>query len=53
VEADAALIGAAGIIVLDTEAFENADRSIIHAHRDAEMIFAHWPAQNFGHLGSS
>ncbi len=45
--ADAALIGAAGVIVLNTEALEYTKGTVIHANGDAEAEFAHWPAQHF------
>ena len=48
VEADAALIGAAGVVVLDAVALEDSQRAIVHADGDAEGIFAHRPAQDFG-----
>jgi hypothetical protein len=50
VEANAAFVRTAGIVMLNTEAFENADRAVVHADRDAEVILAHWPAQDFSHL---
>ncbi len=49
-EADAALVGAAGVVVLDAEALEDAQRAVVHAHRDAEVVLAHRPAQHFGNL---
>ena len=50
VEANAALVGAAGVVVLHAEAFKDADRAVIHAHRDAEVEFAQRPAQDLAHL---
>ena len=50
VEADAALVGAARVVVLDAEALEDLDRAVVHAHRDAEVELAHRPAQHFGDL---
>ncbi len=47
VEADAALIGAARIVVLHTKTLEDADGAVVHADGDAEGIFPHRPAQNF------
>jgi hypothetical protein len=39
VEADAALAGAAGIVVLAAEAAEDADAAVFHADGDREMVF--------------
>ena len=44
-EADAALAGTAGIVVLHTEALENLDPAVVHAHRDAEAELAQRAAQ--------
>ena len=49
VEADAAFVGAARIVVLDAESLEDADRAVIHANRDTEGILAHGKAQHFAH----
>ena len=51
VEANAALVGAAGIVVLDAVAVEDAQRAVVHAHRDAELELARGPAQDLRHLG--
>jgi hypothetical protein len=45
VEADATLRGAARIIVLDAEAPEYGDPSVVHPHRDQERVLADGPAQ--------
>jgi len=45
VETDAALAGTAGVIVLAAEAAEDADASVIHANRYAEMVFPQGLAQ--------
>jgi len=49
VEADAALVGTTGIVVLNTKALEDTHAAIIHANGDAECIFAHRPAQKLAH----
>jgi len=46
-EADAALGGASRVAVLHAEPLEHLYFSIVHADRDAEMVFAHWDAQKF------
>ena len=51
VEADAALARAAGVVVLDAEAAEDLDRAVVHAHRDAEVVLAHRPAQELARAG--
>ena len=38
VEADAALAGAAGVVVLAAEAAEDADAAVVHADGDGEMV---------------
>ncbi|MGD0879064.1 MAG: hypothetical protein ABSA01_13090 [Anaerolineales bacterium] len=49
-EAHAALVGAARIVMLDAEAGEDLQRAIVHAHRDAEGELPQRPAQNFADL---
>ncbi len=51
VEADAALVGAAGVVVLDAVAEEEPERAIVHAHRELELELAGGPAQDLRHLG--
>ena len=50
-EAETALVGSAGIIVLDAVALEHAYIPIIHANRNSEMKFPHRPAQEFAYWG--
>ena len=45
VEADAALRGAARVVVLDPESPEHLDASVVHLDRDAHVIFAQVVAQ--------
>ncbi len=47
VEADAALTGAAGIVVLHAEAAEDAHAAVIHVYRDGEVEFAQRVTQQF------
>ena len=39
-ESNTALARAAGIVMLTTESAKDAKRSVVHAHRNAEMILA-------------
>jgi hypothetical protein len=48
VEADAAFVRAAGIVVLHAESLENAQRAIIHPNWNPERILAGGPAQHLG-----
>ncbi len=50
-KANAAFVWAAGIVVLNAIALEDARGAVVHAHRDAEGVFAHRPAQDFGDDG--
>jgi hypothetical protein len=45
VEADAALGGAAGVVVLDPEALEDPHLAVVHADRNGEVELALRPAQ--------
>ena len=45
VEADAALAGAAGVVVLDAEAAEDLHLAVVHPDRDGEVVFAQRDAQ--------
>ena len=42
VESDAALAGAARIVVLDAEAPEDTNRAVVHVDRDRESVFPEW-----------
>jgi len=50
-KANAALVGTARIVMLDAEALKDLQRAIVHAHRDAESVFPHRPAQHLRHAG--
>ena len=45
VKADAALAGAAGIVVLDPKALKHLDGAVVHPDRDVEVILPHGVAQ--------
>jgi hypothetical protein len=36
--------------MLDAETLENTDGTIVHAHGNAEVVFAHGPAKYFAYL---
>ncbi len=49
VEADAALVGAAGVVVLDAETVEDLGGAVVHVHRQRDVQLAQGPAQQFVH----
>ena len=50
-KANAAFVWAAGIVMLNAITLKDTSGAVIHAHRNAEGIFAHRPAQDFRHGG--
>src|SRR5699024_3177058 len=51
VEADAAFVGAARVVMLDAESLKNTKGAIVHTDGDAERVLTHRPAQYLAHAG--